>query len=138
MSARWSAALSVQVDLTSPTVTIDTPADGLITNTNVTVTGVAADTLALDSLEAQTDGDSGGTFVAVTVEPDGSYSFDTTFALDGTDDGAHTVVLRATDVAGNESTLAQVTWTLDTQVAIPMITAISQRHRVQQHRWGDP
>ena len=121
-----SAALVVQVDVTDPTVSIDSPVDGLVTNTNVTVTGVADDTFLLDQLEAQIDGGSGGAFFAVAVQPDGSYSFDTTFALDGTDDGLHTVTLRATDVAGNVSSLTQVTWTLDTQVAVPSITAISQ------------
>ena len=80
-----SAAQAVQVDVTDPTVTIDTPADGLITHANVTVTGVAADSFALDSVEAQIDGASGGggSFFTVTVQPDGSYSFDTTLALDG-------------------------------------------------------
>ena len=121
-----SAALVVQVDVTDPTVTIDSPADGLVSNTNVTVTGVAADTVALDLVEVQIDGDSGGTFSAVTVQPDGSYSLDTTYLLDGTEDGVHTVAVRATDVAGNVSTLTQVTWTLDTQVDAPLITSITQ------------
>jgi cyclophilin family peptidyl-prolyl cis-trans isomerase len=53
----------------------------------------------------------------VTVNTDGTYSFTTTFATDGTDDGLHTISFVARDQAGNVSAPVEFTLTLDSAVA---------------------
>ena len=118
-----SVPLAVVIDVTAPVITIDAPAVGLLTSQNVVVSGVITESVSLDNAEAQIDG---GAFFALTVELDGSYSFNTSFVLDGTEDGVHTIAVRATDTAGNLSGLSQVSFVLDTQVASPVITGFSQ------------
>ncbi len=63
------------------------------------------------SLTAQVDG---GSPVTVKFTSAGQFSFPTSFALNGTDDGLHTVELIATDFAGNISGPTSVSFTLDT------------------------
>ena len=96
------ASTHVVLDTTPPTVTINSPAAGLITNANVSVTGVVADDLSgVASLSADVDH---GTAAAVSFDGSGHFSFSTSLALDGTKDGPHTVYLVAQDYSGNTST----------------------------------
>ena len=96
------ASIQVALDTTPPTVTINSPAAGLVTNENVSVTGVVADNLSgVASLSADVDN---GTAVAVSFDASGHFTFTTSLPLDGTKDGLHTVYLIAQDNAGNVST----------------------------------
>lgn len=98
-------------DTRPPVVTILTPSSGLRTRTDVTVSGTARDDRsAIRTLQARIDA---GAFFEVAVDAAGRFRFDANLPRDGSADGPHTVVLRATDAAGNvgEST---VTFTLDT------------------------
>ena len=108
----------------SSTISLTSPSEGLITNTNLTVTGQVTDPSSVFLLEAQID--TGQFFGVILDAVTGAFSFDTTFALDATDDGTHTITVRATDLAGNTSGLAQVSVTLDTVTAAPVITGYDQ------------
>ncbi len=118
---REVASTQVSLDTTAPTIAVSTPKNGVITNTNVNISGVVTDNLSgVASLTAQVDG---GTAFAVSVGSNGSFSFPTSFALNGTNDGSHTVSLVATDVAGNVSGPTNLALTLDTQP--PVVTIAS-------------
>ena len=99
-------------DTQAPQVVISSPAPGLVTRSNVAVIGQATDDRSgVATLEAQVDG---GAFVTVAVDAAGNFHFDTALPLDGTAEGAHTVRLRAADLAGNIAALVPVAFTLDT------------------------
>ncbi|MHC4404712.1 MAG: SGNH/GDSL hydrolase family protein [Planctomycetota bacterium] len=114
-------ALDIEVrDTTPPVVTIESPATGLMTDTNVTVTGHVTDDLSgVALLEGQVDSNS---FFAITFDGSGNFTFDTTLPLDGSADGEHTCRLRATDHAGNVSGLVEVAFTLEIAGANRAIT----------------
>lgn len=79
-------------DTTAPTLTITSPADGLITAAaSVTVSGTAFDSSGLSSVTVNG--------APVTIGADNSWS--TTVNLSG---GANTITVKATDTAGNVST----------------------------------
>ena len=85
---------------------------------NITVTGLATDAISgVASLQEAFDSTT-GPFSPVAVQSDGSFSFTTTLATDGSADGPHTVYLRATDFAGNVSPLASLPFTLTTNTNI--------------------
>ena len=112
---------SFALDTVPPTIEITGPASGLLTNQNVDVTGSVSDLgSGVASLRAQVDG---GPFANVSFDAAGDFSFPTSFALDGSADGAHTVQLQATDRAGNASALVGVSFVLNTSV--PMIQILS-------------
>jgi hypothetical protein len=108
-----SASLTITriVDTTPPTIAIQSPAAGSTANHNITVSGRVTDDLTgVATLQEQVDS---GPFQAVAVDAAGNFRFATPLALDGTADGPHTVVLRATDGAGNGAQ-ASTTFTLAT------------------------
>src|SRR5262249_54577573 len=89
------------------------PTMPVTTDTNLAISGQATDERSgLARVQEQLDG---GTFAVVPFDASGNFSFTTTLALDGTEDGSHTVQVRATDNAGNLSALAVYTFTLNTQ-----------------------
>jgi hypothetical protein len=93
------ASIQVTLDTIAPTIAVSSPTSGEFTNTNVNVTGIVTDDLSgVASLTAQIDG---GAPFAVSFDSAGNFSFPTTFALNGTADGPHTVSLVATDGVGN-------------------------------------
>jgi cyclophilin family peptidyl-prolyl cis-trans isomerase len=98
-----------------PAVTLTAPPSGQTVNQNVTVQGTVTDNVAVAVLEAQVDG---GAFAPVQFNAtDGTFSFTTAFATNGSADGPHTVAFRARDTSGNFSPVQTFTLTLDTQVA---------------------
>ena len=111
-NAAAPATVTFTLDATAPVVVITSPVDGSLTKVNVTVSGRSTDNLSgVAKLEAQVDT---GVFVPVSFDTTGAYSFATQLPGDGTADGTHTVNLRATDQAGNVSTLTGVSFVLDT------------------------
>jgi RHS repeat-associated protein len=107
-----SPAPSPPRDVQPPTVFLQTPMPGLVTNTNITVTGRVTDDLSGPaSAQGQLPGSAP---FDVPLAPDGTFSFVTGLPLDSSADGMHTVRVRATDQAGNTSEFAEVTFTLDT------------------------
>jgi RHS repeat-associated protein len=108
------------LDTVSPTVTVTSPAPGVLVNHNVIVSGVAVDDrTGVALLEAAVDG---GAYSPVRVRFAGTFTLTTSLPLDGTADGPHTVHLRATDGAGNVSPTADLPFTLDT---VPPVVSIS-------------
>ena len=99
-------------DILAPKVLLSTDA-GLVTKTNVQLSGRVIDNLSgVASLTASVDG---GTTSPVTFDSLGNFSFVTTFALNGSTDGAHQIQFVATDFQGNISNTAPFNFTLDTR-----------------------
>jgi RHS repeat-associated protein len=112
--------LPFTLDTVPPVITVTSPTPNTVTNQNVTVAGqVTDDRSGVASLQAELDG---GTFVPVILGSGGSFSISTNLAVDHSADGPHTEHLKATDNAGNVSTL-DVSFTLDT--VPPVITVTS-------------
>ena len=110
------ATASITVDITPPTLNVTSPADGSITNVaSCTVAGTTNDVTS-DPVTLTVKLNSGSP-VAVTVNNDGTFS--TTISLA---EGSNTIVIKATDAAGQSTTVTR-TVTLDTQA--PSISAIS-------------
>ena len=109
------------LDTIAPTIEITGPASGSLTNQNVDVTGSVSDIVSgVASLRAEVDG---GLFASVSFDAAGDFSFPTSFALDGSADGTHTVQLQATDRAGNTSSPVGVSFTLNTSTPIVQIVS---------------
>lgn len=105
-------------DTQPPTVVLLSPASGLLSATNVTVTGQITDNQSgVASAQARLNG---GDPFALMLAGDGSFSFPTTLPLDGSADGAYTIGVRATDASGNTSAFVELTFTLDTQPPTPL------------------
>jgi hypothetical protein len=111
---------SFSLDSVPPSITITSPASGLTTNTNPTITGQVIDSLSgVSNLQAELD--SGG-FISVTLDSLGNFNYTTVLALDGSVDGPHMVHFRATDKSGNVSSLTNLSFTLDTGPHISILS----------------
>jgi cyclophilin family peptidyl-prolyl cis-trans isomerase len=109
---------STPADQVPPTLTLQSPPSGQTDTTNPTITGTVNDNVGLAAVEASIDN---AAFTDVVSKPaNGTFTFTTGLATDGTADGAHTVQLRARDLAGNHSAAQTFTFTLKTQVAQPV------------------
>ncbi|MDA1053498.1 MAG: dockerin type I domain-containing protein [Planctomycetota bacterium] len=110
-------SLQFTFDSEAPEVVFNNPGPH-ITRSDLLITGQVTDALAgVESLLAQVDlADT----VAVPVAADGTFAFTASLPTDSTADGQHLVRFRATDKAGNLSTLKTVDWKLDTRR--PVIT----------------
>jgi hypothetical protein len=115
----------VAKDTTPPRIALDNVLPSGAGNQNVTVTGQVTDNLSgVARLEVQVDQ---GGFTAVTPDGTGKFQVPTTFALDGTADGQHTLNFRATDAAGNVSAAVPFTFALDTKP--PTVTLTSPANK---------
>src|SRR5208337_2092518 len=104
----------------APVVTVTSPTGSPLTNQNLTISGHVTDNLSgVQSLKAQLDG---GAFFDVPVDRSGNFSLATTLPLNGTADGSHTYEFQATDKAGNVSSPASASFTLD---ATPPVIALT-------------
>lgn len=99
-------------DSAAPEVAFNNPGPH-VTRNDLSITGQVQDALAgVESLLAQVDlADT----VAVPVAADGTFNFIASLPTDSSADGQHLVRFRATDKAGNLSTLTTVDWKLDTR-----------------------
>lgn len=114
-----TANTNVTVDTTGPTLVLDSPtSDGTLADTTPTVAGTTepGSTVAIVVLDA--DGNE-VTTADPMVNPDGTFTVDTTELPDGT----YTVVVTATDEAGNQTALDPVTFTIDTTAPEVAITS---------------
>src|SRR5262249_36389170 len=88
---------------------------------NLTIQGQVLDAVSgVAGLEVQFDSNA---FTPVTLDPQGRFTFTTSFALDGSADGVHGLRFRASDQAGNQSGLVERNFTLDTQLPQLQITS---------------
>lgn len=114
--------VSFTLDTTAPTIRVNTPSPGSVTNHNVAVTGqVVDDRSGVASLQAALDG---GSLAAVSLGADGTFNFGTNLLLDHTADGLHIEHLKATDEAGNV-TFVDFTFTIDTLAPSIQVTSPS-------------
>jgi hypothetical protein len=103
---------SFTLDTVPPTVNITIPTTALTTNSNLTISGQAADVgSGVAQVREQMDG---GAFAPLPFDASGNYSLTTSLPLNGIADGQHTVHLQAMDKAGNLSAPTSYTFTLDT------------------------
>jgi hypothetical protein len=106
-----SVVASFTLDTRPPVLVVQTPMANQVITTNVAVAGQLTDNVSGPAtLRAQVDA---GTAFSVPIDGTGSFSFDTTLAVDGGADGSHTVRLVAADRAGN-TTSRDVPFTLST------------------------
>ena len=101
----------VAADVEPPEITVQGDA-ALITRDNVTLSGQVIDRGAgVESLLAQVDL---GSVSSLALDAAGLFSFTTSLPIDGRADGQHLIRFRATDYAGNVSSLTTISWQLDT------------------------
>src|SRR5205823_5050288 len=110
-----SAAVSVTVDNTPPTVSISSPASGASVTGTITVSASATDNVGVVGVQFKRDGVNLG--VEKTTAPY-SISWNTTNASSG----SHTLTAVARDAAGNTATSAPVSVTV---VKPPTITSFT-------------
>ncbi len=102
----------VGFDVLPPTITVQSPVDGLRTNSNVTITGQVTDDFSgVKTLQARVDG---GAASNLSVDVNGFWGITTSLPLNHTADGPHVVALQATDSAGLVSAITSVGFVLDT------------------------
>ena len=105
-------AVGLTLDTQRPTVSIDRPAQDLVTRQNVEIAGHVADTgSGPASLVARIDS---GPAVPVTLDAAGRFHLTTPLPLNSTSDGPHEVVFEAVDRAGNLSVATPYRFTFDT------------------------
>jgi hypothetical protein len=91
---------------------------------NLTLSGEVIDNLAgVASVEVRVDQ---GEWQALALNAQGGFSVTTAFALDGSAEGAHSVQLRARDVAGNLSATMTRSLMLDTRAPILNLSSIAE------------
>ena len=97
---------SAPADTTAPTASLDAPADGATVSGSVALSATAADNVGVVSVQFQVDGANVGS--AITSSP-----YSTTWDSTGVVDGSHTIDVVAKDAAGNTTTSASITVTVD-------------------------
>ena len=90
----------VQIDPTTPTVSLTSPANGDAVTGRVTLQASASDNVAVDHVDFLVDGQ----VIASTASSPYAYDWDSTTVADG----SRTVAARAVDTAGNTKTTASV------------------------------
>jgi hypothetical protein len=101
------------LDTTGPTITFSGVSSGQATNHNLALSGQVAD--AISGAASLADAVDSGAYNSVSFDASGNFALPaTTFALDGSADGPHTIHVKATDTLGN-STLVDFNFTLDTR-----------------------
>jgi RHS repeat-associated protein len=120
-NATAPVTVSFTLDATAPVVVITSPADGSTTRSNVTVTGRVTDNLSgVATLQAQLDV---GLLQDVPFDDAGNCTFATTLPTDGSADGMHTVLVQATDKAGNISNVATVSFVFDAAAPVVVVSS---------------
>ncbi len=114
------ARFSLREDKQAPTVVLGQSAAA--TRANLTLTGQVLDNLSgVASAEVRIDG---GAPIALDFDAEGKFSTTTAFALDGSQDGGHTVIITARDQAGNLSANIARRLTLDTGLPTLSLTSL--------------
>jgi membrane-associated phospholipid phosphatase/sugar lactone lactonase YvrE len=113
---------SISKDTTPPQVTLDQTLPGGASNTNVTIAGIVTDNLSgVAAFKVSVDG---GASAPLSFDPaTGTFSYTTTFATNGSQDGSHTIKFQATDVAGNAASPVAFTFILGTKAPVLTLTS---------------
>jgi len=111
-----SAAVTVTIDNTAPTVSMSAPANGAMVSGTVPVSADASDNIAVVGVQFLLDG-----AALSTEDTTGPFSISWDTGTAGT--GAHTLSARARDAAGNMTTSATVSVTIDNTAPTISMTA---------------
>ncbi|MEF8768730.1 vanadium-dependent haloperoxidase [Candidatus Accumulibacter contiguus] len=111
-----------RTDTQAPKLLLD-PSDGLVTGSNVTVGGRVLD--ALSGVAALQGAFDDAMPAAIAFDADGRFGVTTTFALDGSADGVHTLTLSASDARGNASAPLTFSFILDTRAPTIALTSLA-------------
>jgi hypothetical protein len=115
-NATTSTAVTVTVDNTAPVVGLTAPAAGSLVSGTMTVSGSASDNTAVAGVQFRLDdADLGAEDLAAPY----AMSWDTL----GAGDGSHTLTAVARDAAGNRTTSAPITVTVDNAAPTVTVTA---------------
>mgnify|MGYP001575448918 CR=1 FL=1 len=106
-----SASLSV-LTAAPPAVAIAVPANGAVVSGIITISGTASSGLGLSSVEFRLDG---GAFILAS----GTATWSSSLNLTNVANGVHTITARATDLGGNQASVA-----VGVTVANPVLSAI--------------
>jgi hypothetical protein len=107
-----SAPPRIPVDIILPSIRLDTPVPGGLTNSQVRVTGQAAGgSTGLDTVFVRLDD---GPEQTVAFDAGGAFSYTTSLPRDGSADGPHVLQFGARNRTGISSATARVSFTLDT------------------------
>jgi hypothetical protein len=120
---------SFLIDTVAPSVRLDNPVDGLVSDKNISVIGQVNDNLSsAATLTVEVDG---VPVQPVTIDAAGNFSAQTALPLDGSADGTYVVTVQVTDEAGNSAS-ASARFTLDTDATapIPLAAATSLENTV--------
>ncbi|MBV5344317.1 MAG: phosphatase PAP2 family protein, partial [Rhodoferax sp.] len=123
VAAAVLSRFGVTQDTKAPTIVVDaTPA---ASKTNLTFAGHVFDNLSgVASANYSIDG---ATPQTLTLDAGGNFSVTTTFAIDGTADGTHTLIVNATDAQGNTTaTPFTRSFRLDTLAPVVTLSSIAQ------------
>ena len=99
----------VTIDTTAPTVTLTAPSDGASVSGSVPMSANASDNVAVDHVNFLVDG-------STLAGSDGSSPYNVSWDSSIVPDGAHTVVAKAFDTAGNSTTSGSVSITVGNAV----------------------
>ena len=130
--AKWDlGTFNVSQDTTPPKVTLDNVLPGGASSTNITITGQVSDTLSgVAKLEVQVDQ---GAYAPLAFNAGtGQFSLTTSFALDGSQNGSHTLNFRATDAAGNIAAPVPFTFMLGTMAPTLNVTSPSDGGTIEE------
>jgi peptidoglycan/xylan/chitin deacetylase (PgdA/CDA1 family) len=105
----------IQIDPTAPTVSLTAPTDGATVSGTTTLTASAADNVAVDRVDFLVDGQ--------TVGSDASAPYSAAWDSASVVDGAHTIVARAVDTAGNATSSTSTSVTVANGAPTPDTTA---------------
>ncbi|WP_291862968.1 Ig-like domain-containing protein, partial [Accumulibacter sp.] len=99
-------------------------ADGLVSGSNVTLSGRVLDALSgVAVLQGAFDDAAPG---AIAFDADGRFSMTSALALDGSADGVHTLTLSAVDARGNVSAPLSLRFTLDTRAPEMVLSSLAE------------
>jgi hypothetical protein len=103
-----TSSRTIQLDTTPPSSAFVSPAEGstTIVHGSITMSGVTAD-LTSGAAGADISLDGGATWLPLTLGVGGSWSY--TWDTAHISNGAHTILVRAVDIAGNQEHTAQIT-----------------------------
>ena len=102
---------SKPISNTPPSVRIDTPNEGALSNRNVTISGQGLDDQRISKIFGQFDGIS---LFEIPKDAQGKFSVSTTYKQDGTEDGLHNIQIVAIDSQGIPSQIAVRYFSIDT------------------------
>jgi ELWxxDGT repeat protein len=119
-----SAEVAVTVDNTAPAVALSTPAQNALIRGIVLLGANASDTLGVARVEFYVDG--------TLLDTDATAPYELSWNSASIADGAHLLMAKAYDLAGNSSSSTEVTVTVDNTAPATALTSPAQNTRVRR------